>query len=145
MKNAGALFACLCASLLLTTACGSGESGSVVVLKAVEPQKVESTSQTTTLYQIDTVNSVITWEGSKPGGQHDGVFLLANGYFEVDGQSLIGGRFTVNMNKLQDKDLSDQDSREKLEHHLKSADFFNVDTFPYAEFVITKASVKKKN
>ena len=62
----------------------------------------------------------------------------------MDGQSLIGGRFTVNMNKLQDKDLSDQDSREKLEHHLKSADFFNVDTFPYAEFVITKASVKKK-
>lgn len=144
MKKVGALIASIAAGLLLVNSCSSKHYSDVSVLKAIDSQKVESSSQTTTLYQIDTTKSVITWAGSKPGGAHNGIFMLANGYFEVVDQLLVGGRFTINMNKLQDKDLSDQASREKLEMHLKSADFFNVDTFPFAEFVITKAIVKKK-
>lgn len=144
MKKVGVLIASITAGLLLVTSCGSKDSSGVSVLKAMDSQKVESSAQTTTVYQIDTTKSVITWVGSKPGGQHNGIFMLANGYFEVANQLLVGGRFTINMNKLQDKDLSDQASREKLEMHLKSADFFNVDTFPFAEFVITKAIVQKK-
>lgn len=144
MKKVGVLLASAVAGLMLVTSCNSKSSDSVEVMKPQEPQKVESTAQTTTLYQIDTAKSVITWQGSKPGGQHNGIFTLANGYFEVADQLLVGGRFTIDMASLRDKDLTDPGSREKLENHLKSDDFFSIASYPTAEFVITKAMVVKK-
>lgn len=118
--------------------CSSGSEGNVVVVKAGVPAEVGSVSTTTTLVQLDTVSSQISWVGRKPGGVHSGTLKLQRGYFEFSGQEIVGGRVIFNMSTISDVDLSDSESRVKLEKHLKSADFFNVAQYPTSDFVITK-------
>lgn len=118
--------------------CSSGGEGAVVVVKAGVPKEVGSVSTTTTLVQLDTVSSQISWVGRKPGGVHSGTLKLQRGYFEFSGQEMVGGRVIFNMSTISDVDLSDSESRVKLEKHLKSADFFNIAQYPTSDFVITK-------
>lgn len=118
--------------------CSSGGEGTVVVVKAGVPKEVGSVSTTTTLVQLDTVSSQISWVGRKPGGVHSGTLKLQRGYFEFSGQEMVGGRVIFNMSTISDVDLSDSESRVKLEKHLKSADFFNIAQYPTSDFVITK-------
>lgn len=120
--------------------CSGGSEGTVVVVKAGVPKKVGSVSTTTTLVQLDTVSSHVGWIGRKPGGIHSGTLKLQRGYFEFSGQEMVGGRVIFNMSTISDVDLSDSESRVKLEKHLKSADFFNVAQYPTSDFVITKVT-----
>ena len=123
--------------------CSSG--GDVFVLKAEEPKEVESVSATTTLVQLDTISSTVMWVGRKPGGSHMGTIKLQSGYLEYSEQGLVGGRVVFSMTSISNTDISDLESRTKLETHLKSADFFNVDQFPTADFVITKVVFPDSN
>lgn len=130
---------CLVAILCIGfTSCNSGGDGAVLVLKAGAPKEVESISSTTTLYQIDTLSSMVSWVGRKPGGSHSGTIKLQSGYLEYSENVLVGGRIVFCMASISNTDISDLESRAKLEGHLKSADFFNVEQFPTADFVITK-------
>jgi len=80
----------------------------------------------------------IFWKGSKPGGEHNGVIKLKEGgNFVVTDNKLNGGTFLIDMTSIIDLDLEDQEWNAKLVGHLKSADFFNVDSFPESKFVIT--------
>ena len=125
------------------TSCSSG--GDVLVLKAGEPKEVESVSATTTLFQLDTISSAVTWVGRKPGGSHTGTIKLQSGYLEYSEQGLVGGRVVFSMNSISNTDISDLESRTKLETHLKSADFFSTEQFPTADFVITKVVFPDSN
>ncbi|MBI9066169.1 MAG: YceI family protein [Salinivirgaceae bacterium] len=81
----------------------------------------------------------IYWNGSKPGGEHNGIIKLKEGgKFIVKNDELIGGQVIIDMNSIVNIDLEDAEMNAKLIGHLKSADFFNVDSFPEAKFVITK-------
>lgn len=81
----------------------------------------------------------IYWHGTKPGGEHNGfIKLKEGGNFVVEDGELIGGKFIIDMNSIVDIDIEDPDMNAKLVGHLKSADFFHVDSFPEATFVITK-------
>ncbi|HAM98285.1 MAG TPA: YceI family protein [Marinilabiliales bacterium] len=82
--------------------------------------------------------SKIYWTGTKPGGEHQGIInLKEGGKFLVDDDKLIGGEFIIDMNSIVDLDLENAEMNGKLVGHLKSADFFYVDSFPDAKFVIT--------
>lgn len=88
----------------------------------------------------------IYWKGSKPTGEHNGLIKLKDGgKFIVDGDKLIGGEFVIDMNSILDMDLEDEKMNAKLVNHLKSEDFFYVDSFPEAKFVITKVADLKGN
>ncbi|MBL4939657.1 MAG: YceI family protein [Lutibacter sp.] len=82
--------------------------------------------------KIDVTNSSIKWKGYKPTGSHNGTIALLNGELKMKGNKLEGGFFTVDMSSLKDAD-----NRKKLEKHLKSKDFFEVEVFPIATFEIT--------
>ena len=87
---------------------------------------------------IDTTASTITWVGKKVTGQHNGTILLKSGSLEMQDDQLTGGRFTIDMTSIICEDLSGE-YKDKLEGHLKSKDFFNVEVFNDATFTITKA------
>ena len=89
-------------------------------------------------YKVSTDDSKVEWVGKKVTGQHNGAIALKGGRLEMEGEQLVGGLFTIDMTSIEVLDLTD-DSKGKLEGHLKSGDFFGVEKFPTATFVITKA------
>ncbi|TDN88736.1 polyisoprenoid-binding protein YceI [Salegentibacter sp. 24] len=92
--------------------------------------------------KIDIKDSNITWEGEKVTGSHQGTIDLKDGYFLVEDGELKGGEFVMDMSSITATDLQGED-KGKLEGHLKSDDFFGVNTYPNSKLVIT--SVAKKN
>ena len=94
-------------------------------------------AQVGTPYSVDS-SSMITWRGSKPTGAHEGVFQVSDGTLYAKGDSLTGGTFNIDMRSLNNHDLvADPENKAKLEGHLKSGDFFDVEKFPTSKFEIT--------
>ncbi|MBC7777451.1 MAG: YceI family protein [Phycisphaerae bacterium] len=89
-------------------------------------------------YKVDTNASVVAWTGYKVTGQHTGTVKIKNGTLTTDGGMLTGGSFEIDMNSIACTDLEGEYAG-KLVGHLKSDDFFGVNTYPTATFVITKA------
>jgi len=88
--------------------------------------------------KVNTSASTVKWVGKKITGQHNGTIALKGGKLEMEGDRLVGGTFTMDMATINCEDLSGN-SKGKLEGHLKSDDFFSVETYPVSTFVITKA------
>jgi polyisoprenoid-binding protein YceI len=80
----------------------------------------------------------ITWTGKKILGSHTGTIDLKSGYLEMEGDNLTGGMFEVDMTSIKNTDM-EGGSKEKLEGHLKSEDFFNVAEFQTATMTIKGA------
>lgn len=89
-----------------------------------------------TSYNADLSQSNVTWIGTKPVGQHHGKMILDNGMIVVDNGKITGGKFDVAIASIQSMD-EDTSGSSKLMGHLKSADFFEVEKFPLANFEIT--------
>ncbi|NEV93470.1 YceI family protein [Psychroflexus sp. YR1-1] len=94
--------------------------------------------------KVNIKDSSITWEGEKLTGSHEGTIDLKDGYFLMEEGELVGGEFTADMTSINVTDL-EGDSREKLMGHLRSDDFFGVDTYGTAKFVINTVAKKKGN
>jgi len=90
-------------------------------------------------YTVDTTQSTVSWTGYKPNGEHTGTFNISNGTLTGDSTGITAGSFTINVASITDKDLSGAD-KAKLEGHLKSGDFFEVEKFPTAKFEVTKVA-----
>ncbi len=89
--------------------------------------------------EVNTEKSKVEWMGKKMGGQHEGNIQLKSGYLELKAGEIVAGNFTVDMTSITNTDLKDG-SNQKLVGHLKSDDFFGVQAYPTAEFVVTKSS-----
>lgn len=90
--------------------------------------------------KVSTEASTIMWTCSKViGKSHQGVLTLKDGSLDIANGKLSGGSFVVDMYSLVCTDLEGE-WKEKLEGHLRSDDFFSVETYPTAEFEITKVS-----
>lgn len=86
---------------------------------------------------VDVVSSVINWKGTKPLGAHNGTISLKEGNLIIKGDSLVAGKFIIDMNTIKCLDLEDPETSQKLVGHLESADFFDVEKYPEATFTIT--------
>lgn len=113
--------------------------GVVALLFAfVAPDKEEVT------YVVNPQQSQVHWQGEKVTGEHNGTVSLKEGTLTAQAGALTGGSFTIDMNSLDNQDLTGED-KDKLEGHLKSDDFFGVEKHPEATFVIKDAKQKKGN
>lgn len=97
-------------------------------------------------YAADIEASVVNWAGntkalSKVGMAygHSGTLKLNSGTIEIKDGKIAGGSFEINMKSLTatDSAYSGDGTPEKLVGHLSNSDFFAIDTFPTATFVIT--------
>jgi len=113
-------------------ACGSAG----VKTESTDAKNVENAAYDK-VYQVATEGSLLDWEGYKPTGKHHGTIGLSSGELMMKNGNLVGGEFVIDMNSIIDLDLEDAEYNAKLVGHLKSADFFEVETYPTAKFVIT--------
>lgn len=125
-------FLALAFAATLFTACNAPDADKA----ETGDQQIETTAEGTP-YAVDN-SSTATWTGTKPGGSHEGTFPISEGSILVKDNNVTGGTFTINIAGIKNKDLaSDPDNQAKLEGHLKSPDFFDVEKYPTAKFVIT--------
>jgi polyisoprenoid-binding protein YceI len=110
-------------------------------LEAGAEQEVMSVSEKATWIDIDTASSVVTWIGSKPKGQHNGIIPFSTGQLAVLNNEIVGGKFEMAVQRLQVMDLMKDPARsKKLKDHLMSEDFFEADSFPTASFEIVEVT-----
>ena len=93
--------------------------------------------------KINTAKSKISWVGEKVTGKHEGTINVKDGSLTFKNNKLTGGNITVDMNSVAVTDLKAGEGKEKLEGHLKAADFFGTDKHPTAKIVFK--SVKEKS
>lgn len=90
-------------------------------------------------YQVDPAASLVEWRGQKVGTKHNGTVDIQSGILYQDETGLVSGQVVIDMTTLIDLDLSGP-SKAMLENHLKSDDFFSVESHPTATLTITEAT-----
>lgn len=94
------------------------------------------------MYAIDTSTSTIVWKGSFISGakSETGTIALKSGTGKFLNGTITSGTFVIDMTSIKDVNAN-----ATLEKHLKSDDFFNVETYPESKFELmslTATSVK---
>ncbi|UKB84928.1 YceI family protein [Chryseobacterium sp. MEBOG06] len=121
----------------------------MVSCKKDKPLSSESNEVVTTKdgsqYSLDTLNSKVEWKGYKvfksENTSHFGTIRFESGDVTVKDGKLESGKFVADMNSLTSVDLKDSpEDMGKLNGHLKSGDFFEVEKFPTASYEITKVT-----
>ncbi len=80
----------------------------------------------------------INWQGSKLVGKtHYGYINITEGTLMVSDNKLVGGKIIADMGSVYAVDMEGNDYKQKLEDHLRSADFFEVETYPTAVFELS--------
>ncbi|MGY0393014.1 YceI family protein [Bizionia sp. KMM 8389] len=103
-----------------------------------EAEQAAEVTEVSTKYLVDTEATTIMWKGFKPTGSHTGTIKVESGVFTMNGDVVESGSFLIDMNSLYVTDIPEtEESHGKLSGHLKSADFFDVETFPSAAFEVT--------
>lgn len=140
MKNLN--FLSMAAILIGMSACDQQKEGTdAEVSEAREVTEVNGSDS----YSVNASESTITWIGSKPTGKHNGTIPIEEGSLAVEDGQVIGGKIVINVNEIKNEDLTgDQEMQLKLVNHLKSADFFDAENHPMAEFVITSVQPYSK-
>lgn len=138
--NKTVLLATFAAALLASCGTGTTAPDTSASTATAVPAVAEKAVHT-----INTEASAVNWTGTMLGVKsHTGILRFTKGELATTGGSLSGGSFTVDMKNYtmtDDQyapDGSEQGTRAKLMGHLMSADFFDAENFPTAEFVITK-------
>ena len=90
--------------------------------------------------KVNTATSSIAWFAEKVTGKHNGTVGISAGALNVDGNKLVGGNFTIDLKSIKDLDITDANYNQKFIGHISSGDFFEVEKFPTATFVITKVA-----
>lgn len=110
-------------------------------VRTTESVVMEEETNTTTAPQdgefaLNTEASVVTWRGAKKiGGAHEGTIAISQGTLLFEAGKLTSGTVVIDMDSLKSTDL-EGDMAASLETHLKSADFFDVETYKEATFEI---------
>jgi polyisoprenoid-binding protein YceI/rhodanese-related sulfurtransferase len=99
-------------------------------VKAAEPLAPEG------WLEIDPVESRVEWTGRNLLNKHYGRIALKEGKLQFDRGRLTKGEITLNMDAITCQDLAGDPLADVLIGHLKSDDFFDVELYPEARFVI---------
>lgn len=129
--------------MFLVVSCGPKDT-----VEATDAQETSTASATSTEYVVNTAVSSTSWKGgkmfddtSKPEEGHYGSVKFKSGTVTVKDGLLESGTLVADQTTFESADLNeDAEMKAKLDGHLKSADFLDVEKFPEAKFEITKAT-----
>jgi polyisoprenoid-binding protein YceI len=93
-------------------------------------------------YKVVATSSSMEWTAKKVTGKHNGYVKVINGDLTLDGANVKGGSFEIDLTSMTVEDIKDPGSNGKLLGHLKSDDFFSVEKYPTAKFVIASVTPK---
>jgi len=138
MNNMKHLFFPLFAAGLLLASCGEAPQDTTPTTSSQTEGSAYNTSVPDGNYVVNKVKPKVTWAASKlTGGGHNGTLYIEDGKFKiVDGQ-IAEGIVIFDMARIEVADLSGED-KARLEDHLRSGDFFNVETHPKAILNVNK-------
>ena len=120
--------------------CSNAPEGKKV--EAESAKETAKTSQSATVYTVNTASSAINWVGSKPTGQHSGTLNLSSGNLAVVDGNITAGEFVLDMNSIANADMAGQEGQQKLEGHLKTGDFFEVENYPTGNLKLLKCRLQ---
>lgn len=103
-------------------------SGTLVSCGSSETEKkVEKVT-----YTLDASKSTLKWKGSmSPEYFHEGTVAVTEGKLDMEGDSLVGGSFTIDMNSIAVTDAAlPEEKKMNLVKHFNTEDFFNSPKFP---------------
>ena len=82
---------------------------------------------------VNPTTSAVAWEGKKVTGSHNGDIQIESGYINTENGLITGATVIMDMTSINTTDIEGR-SKQSLDRHLKSDDFFGVDQFPKAQF-----------
>jgi polyisoprenoid-binding protein YceI len=127
-------------------ACGGAADKAKEVTEEVTETVEEVVTEETVA--INTAESNVMWMGQIVGGikSHNGTIKLTEGELTMKGDQIVGGNFTVDMKSMNplDSNYTEDKPAEMLVGHLSTGDFFLVDSFPTASFVIKSTDMAAK-
>lgn len=91
-------------------------------------------------YSLDTEKSVVEWTGRNINNRHYGRIAISEGEVVLTNGLPVSGRFVLDMDSMANLDLQDEGWRGMLHRHLKSEDFFDVESYPTAVFELSGAA-----
>ena len=104
-------------------------------------QQAQGVATADNIYSIDNTQSQITWTGREVStSSHYGTLDFVSGTFEISNGSIVNGQFIVDMTSINNQDM-EGDSKARLEGHLKSDDFFSVESYPTASISINSSEL----
>ena len=93
-------------------------------------------------YTVNVDSSTIKWTGKEiTTDSHYGTLGLKQGAVEVSTAGIVSGNVVVDMNSIQCLDMTGR-GKTKLEGHLRSDDFFGVQSYPEAALSFTSLSAE---
>ncbi|MEN3324950.1 YceI family protein [Mariniflexile soesokkakense] len=111
----------------------------VVVLTTFSFKPIEKVKK-----EIKVASSKIVWKGYKVTGSHEGTIAIKSAFLTFEDEKLSGGEFVIDMTTISTTDLQGE-YKGKLDGHLKSDDFFGVDTHPTAVLIFKDVHATGKN
>ena len=128
--------AILAAVAIAAVSCSNGSKADEAVTG--DAQEVQAVVEATEYTVAE--GSYLKWRGFKTyvASEHIGTIGVQSGTFAMAGDQLVGGKITIDMNSIANVDIEDEGKRGYLEGHLKSQDFFFVESFPTAVFEVVE-------
>jgi len=137
------IFTLLTLTLLFLSCIGKHKSEAQTA--TIKEHPVVSKDKIGDTVKVDLFQSKIHWKGTKMSGagKHEGEIKLESAYFITENDQLKGGNFVIDMQTIGVSDIPEHEPipRRRLNNHLKSSDFFDVEKYPTASFEIT--NIKK--
>ena len=104
-------------------------------------QQAQGVATADNIYNIETAQSQITWTGREVStSYHYGTLDFVSGNFEISNGAIVNGEFIVDMTSINNQDM-EGDRKARLEGHLKSDDFFSVESYPTAAISINSSEL----
>ena len=88
-------------------------------------------------YRLDKEKCTLEWIGRNLNKRHYGRIAIQTGELAIAEGRLTAGNIVLDMTTISNLDLQDAVWRNMLIRHLKSDDFFAVESFPTASFTLT--------